>query len=128
VTLLDIGAVVVIGLSALTGIRRGLVVGVFSLAGLALGAYAGARVAPHIVRDHTSLYPPLVTLAGGVVGAGIGQWLAVTAGRSVRALLRLGFLRALDNDGGFALPVQLLHGMLAEARKGGGIRSACAEA
>ena len=103
VTLLDIGAVVVVGLAALAGFRRGLVVGVCSLGGLALGAYAGAKIAPHVVHGNASIYPPLVALGGGVIGAGIGQWLAVTAGRSVRALLRIGLLRALDNLGGAVL-------------------------
>src|SRR5262249_56543116 len=96
---LDIGAVVVVSLTALAGFRRGLVVGVCSLGGLAVGAYGGAAIAPHVVHGGASIYPPLVALAGGVVGAGIGQWLAVTAGRSVRALLRLGLLPALGRGG-----------------------------
>jgi uncharacterized membrane protein required for colicin V production len=103
VTLLDVGALVVIGLTALAGFRRGLVVGACSLGGLALGAYTGAKIAPHILRGDASVYPPLVALAGGVVGAGIGQWLAVTAGRSLRELLRIGLLRAFDNVGGAVL-------------------------
>lgn len=102
-TLLDIGAVVVVGLAAFAGFRRGLVVGACSLSGLALGAYGGAKIAPHILQGDASIYPPLVALAGGVVGAGIGQWLAVTGGRSVRELLRLGLLRAFDNVGGALL-------------------------
>ncbi len=102
-TPLDIGAVVVVGLAALAGFRRGLVVGVCSLGGLALGAYAGAGLAPHVVNSGAAIYPPIVALAGGVVGAGVGQWLAITAGRSVRTLLRLGLLRALDNVGGALL-------------------------
>lgn len=101
--MLDIGALVVIGLAALTGFRRGLVVGACSLGGLAAGAYVGAKVAPHILRGEASVYPPLVALAGAVVGAGVGQWLAVTAGRSIRELLQIGLLRALDDVGGALL-------------------------
>src|SRR5262249_52407921 len=100
---LDIGAVVVVSITALAGFRRGLVVGVCSLGGLAVGAYGGAEIAPHVVRGDASIYPPLVALVGGVIGAGIGQWLAVTAGRSVRTLLRVGLLRAVDNVGGALL-------------------------
>ena len=103
VTLLDIGAVVVIVLAALSGFRRGLVIGACSLGGLAAGAYLGAKVAPHILRGEASVYPPLVALGGAIVGAGIGQWLAVTGGRSVRELLRIGLLRAVDNLGGALL-------------------------
>jgi len=97
VTVLDLVALVVIALTALSGFRRGLVVGVCSLGGLAAGAYGGAKIAPHVLPGNTSVYPPLVVLAGAVVGAGIGQMLAVTAGRSLRELLRLGVLRALDS-------------------------------
>jgi S1-C subfamily serine protease len=73
------------------------VVGVCSLGGLAAGAYAGAKVAPHVLPGNTSVYPPLVVAAGAVTGAGLGQLLAVTVGRSLRGLLRVGLLRALDN-------------------------------
>jgi hypothetical protein len=103
VTLLDIGAIVVIVLTALSGFRRGFVVGACSLVGLAAGAYAGAKVAPHVLRGEASVYPPLVALAGAVVGAAVGQWLALTAGRSLRELLRIGLLRAFDNVGGAIL-------------------------
>ena len=103
VTLLDIGALVVVGLAAFSGFRRGLVVGACSLGGLAAGAYVGAKIAPHILRHEASVYPPLVALAGAIVGAAVGQWLAVTAGRSVRELLRIGLLRAFDNVAGALL-------------------------
>jgi S1-C subfamily serine protease len=103
VTLLDVGAVIVILVAAVSGFRRGLVIGVCSLGGLALGAYLGAKIAPYILRGDASVYPPLVVLAGAIVGAGLGQWLAVTAGRSIRDLLRLGLLRAFDNVGGAIL-------------------------
>ena len=42
----DLIAVALIVLTSLSGFRRGLVVGVFSLAGLAIGFYLGARVGP----------------------------------------------------------------------------------
>jgi S1-C subfamily serine protease len=103
VTLLDVCALAIIGLAAFSGFRRGLVVGLLSLGGLAAGGYAGAKIAPHVLPGDTSVYPPLVTLTGAVIGAGIGQILAVTAGRSLRELLSLGVLRALDNVTGALL-------------------------
>lgn len=102
-TLLDVGALAVIALTALSGFRRGLVVGVCSLAGLAGGAYFGAEVAPHVLRGQASIYPPLVALGGAVVGAGVGQMVAVMAGRSLRQLLRVGLLRAFDSVTGALL-------------------------
>ncbi len=101
-TWLDAGAVVVVALAAIAGFRRGLVVGAASLGGLAGGAYAGAKLAPHVLGER-AFYPPLVALGGAVVGAGIGQMLAVLAGRSLRRLLRLGLLRAFDSVTGALL-------------------------
>jgi len=102
VTVLDLVALVVIALAAFGGFRRGLVVGFCSLGGLAAGAYLGAKLAPHVLRGTSSVYPPLVALTGAVIGAGIGQFLAVTGGRSLRELLSIGVLRGFDNVlGGF---------------------------
>jgi len=97
VTLLDVAALGVIGLAALGGFRRGLIVGASSLLGLALGAYAGTKLAPHVIRGTPSIYPPLVTLAGAVIGSGLGQYAAVTLGQSVRGFLKIGLLKGFDN-------------------------------
>jgi hypothetical protein len=103
VSYLDLAALGVIGLTAFGGFRRGLVIGVCSLVGLAVGAYVGAKIAPHILRGTASVYPPLVALAGAAVGAALGQWLALTAGRSLRGFMRIGLLRAFDNVTGALL-------------------------
>ncbi len=100
---LDIAALCIIGLTAVSGFRRGLIVGVCSLGGLAAGAYVGAKLAPGVLRGPTSVYPPLVTLGGAVVGSGIGQLVAVTLGRSVRRSLQIGLLKGFDNLGGAVL-------------------------
>lgn len=100
---LDIAALCVIGLTAVGGFRRGLIVGACSLGGLAAGAYVGAKLAPGLLRGPTSIYPPLVTLGGAVVGSGIGQFAAVTLGRSVRRALQIGLLHSFDNVGGAVL-------------------------
>ena len=100
---LDIAALLLIGLTAVSGFRRGLIVGACSLGGLAAGAYIGAKLAPGLLRGPTSVYPPLVTLGGAVVGSGIGQFAAVTLGKSVRRALQIGLLKGFDNVGGAIL-------------------------
>lgn len=100
---LDIAALLLIGLTAVSGFRRGLIVGACSFVGLAVGAYLGAKLAPDLLRGPTSIYPPLVTLGGAVVGSGIGQFAAVTLGRSVRRTLQIGLLKGFDNVGGAIL-------------------------
>jgi S1-C subfamily serine protease len=103
VSRVDIAALCVIGLTALSGFRRGLIVGVCSFGGLAVGAYIGAKVAPGVIRGHASIYPPLVILGGAVVGSGIGQFVAVTLGKSVRRALQISLLQGFDNIGGAVL-------------------------
>ena len=99
-TVTDLILVVVISILALSGFRRGLIVGVFSLVGLIAGAYLGARVVPSLIGLGGSRYLPLVTLASAVILAGICQSLGVMGGRTVRTALGFGPLRALDNLGG----------------------------
>ncbi len=99
----DIAALCVIGLTALSGFRRGLIVGLCSFGGLAAGAYIGAKVAPGVIRSHASIYPPLVTLGGAVIGSGIGQFVAVTVGKSARRALQISLLQGFDNIGGAVL-------------------------
>ena len=88
-----------VGLTALSGWTRGLIVSVLSLAGFVAGAVAGARLAPQLLsHGSTSPYTPLAALAGALTAALIVQWLAVGAGLRLRALL--GPFRALDAAGG----------------------------
>lgn len=97
----DLIALALIAVTALTGFRRGLVVGVFSLAGLAVGFYLGARVVPSLVGGDFARWLPLVALGGALLCAGVGQAIGAMAGRSLRrALLVLGPLRLFDNVGG----------------------------
>ena len=103
-TTVDWAALVVVLLAALGGMRRGLVLSAFSLAGLAAGAYAGSRVAPHLLHGGAgSGWTPLAGLVGAVVGAFLLQGLAVFAGSFVRGGLRLTPLRLLDSFGGLVL-------------------------
>ena len=103
-TTVDWIAVAVIGLAALNGLRRGLVGGVFSLAGIAAGAYFGARLAPQFLSGSESPYTPLVALGGAVVLAVLLQSVAAIPANAIRrSLFVVPPLRALDSLGGVAL-------------------------
>jgi uncharacterized membrane protein required for colicin V production len=104
VSAVDFVVVALVALTALAGFRRGLVVGLFSLAGLVLGFYLGARVIPSLFEGDVTQWLPLVGLGGAVVCGAVGQSLGALAGRNLRQLLvELGPLRLLDRIGGGAL-------------------------
>jgi S1-C subfamily serine protease len=104
VTLVDWIAVAVIVLAALNGLRRGLVAGALSLAGLAVGAYVGARLAPQLLGDDDTAYTPIIALAGAVGLAFLLQGFAAVAGGIVRgSLLTLPPLRLADSALGLFL-------------------------
>ena len=95
-----IGVVVV---AALYGLATGLVRGALSLAGFALGAYVGARVAPALLSDG-SPYAPLVALAGAVFGGALLHGLAGLLGGVLRTTLSaVPGLRTLDSIAGLLL-------------------------
>lgn len=103
-TTVDWIAAAVIGLAALNGLRRGLVGSAFSLAGVAAGAYFGAKLAPQVLSGSDSPYTPLVALGGAVVLGVFLQSAAGMAGSAVRkSLFVVPPLRVLDSLGGFAL-------------------------
>jgi S1-C subfamily serine protease len=103
VSVLDLVLVLALVILALSGFRRGLVVGLASLAGLLIGGYIGIKVAPGVLSDSDSRYTPLVTFGGAVVGAVLGQSLAIWGARSLRGTSRDGPLAAIDSLGGLAL-------------------------
>jgi uncharacterized membrane protein required for colicin V production len=104
VSWLDIGAIAVIGLSGLSGLRRGLLVGVLSLGGLVGGAIIGAKIAPTLIGQGDSRYVPLISLGGAVVLSFFVQAAAAFAGRRLRTLLfALPPLKALDHLLGLVL-------------------------
>ena len=103
-TTVDWIALAVIGLAALNGLRRGLVGGIFSLAGIVAGAYFGAKLAPKLLSGSESPYTPLVALGGAVVLVVLLQSAASIAGTSLRtSLFAVPPLRALDTLGGLVL-------------------------
>ena len=103
-TTIDWIAIAVIGLAALNGLRRGLVAGAFSLAGIVVGAVLGARLAPQFLAGDESPYTPLVALGGAVILAVLLQSAAGLVGSTIRTtLLAVPPLRVLDTLGGLAL-------------------------
>jgi len=104
VTGVDWVAAGVIAIAALTGLRRGLIGGVLGLAGIAVGAYFGAKLAPEFLSGSESPYTPLVALGGAVVLVILLQMVAGMAGSAIRtSLFAVPPLRLLDSLGGLVL-------------------------
>ena len=94
----------VIAISALIGLRRGLIGGLLGLAGIVVGAYIGAKLAPEFLSGRESPYTPLVALAGAAVLVILFQSIASMAGSAIRtSLFVLPPLRWLDSLGGLVL-------------------------
>lgn len=95
-------AVAIIALTALGGLRRGLIGTVLSLAGLVAGAVVGARVAPHLLHGGAhSAYTSVVALVGALVGASLfSAAFGVAASFARGGLHLLPPLRLLDSLGG----------------------------
>ena len=92
-----VGVVVV---AALYGLANGLLRGALSLAGFALGAYLGARVAPDLLSEG-SPYAPLFALGGALVFGTLLQALAGVAGGVLRTSLRtIPGARTVDSGAG----------------------------
>lgn len=103
-TIVDWAAIALVALSALAGMRRGLVASALSLAGLAAGAYGGSHAAPHLLHGGASSpWTPLAGLAGAILGAMLLQTAASIVGSFLRGGLRLTPLRFLDSLGGLVL-------------------------
>ena len=93
----------VVALFAVYGLVNGLVRGALSLAGFALGAYLGARIAPNVLHEG-SPYAPLVALAGAIFGGMLFQSLAGILGGTLRTTLAaVPGLRTLDSVAGLLL-------------------------
>lgn len=96
-------ALAVIVLTAIGGVRRGLVTGVLSLGGLVAGAIVGSRAVPGLVGDLGG-WTPLVALFGAALGGILGQTVGLFVGHTARkTMLPLPPLRILDSAGGVLL-------------------------
>jgi S1-C subfamily serine protease len=88
---------------ALWGFLQGLIVGALSLAGFAVGAIAGARLAPLLLSDGShSPYAPLFALLGAIILGGILAMGLESLGFKLRGLL-IGPLGIVDSVGGAIL-------------------------
>ena len=93
----------VVALAGLYGLANGLVRGALSLAGFALGAYLGARIAPDLLREG-SPYAPLFALGGALLAGTLLHGLAGMLGGVLRtSLATIPGMRALDSVAGMIL-------------------------
>jgi S1-C subfamily serine protease len=97
----DLVVIGLILLTAILGAARGLVVQVLSFAGLAVGGFAGSRIAPHLLADGaSSTWVPVAGLLGAVVGALVVQTASVALGRPLFRAVAIGPARMIDAAGG----------------------------
>ena len=95
--------IVVIGVSALYGISTGFLRGAFSLAGFAVGAYLGARLAPMILSDG-SPYVAVVALSAAILLGTLMRGLAAMLAGALRTSLGvIPGVRFLDRLAGLLL-------------------------
>ena len=103
-SLVDVVVLVWIAAWAALGAGRGMVDQVLSLAGLAVGALVGSRLAPALLPDgRESVWLPLVALAGAVVGAVLAQALLFLLAAPLRRRVQRGAARHVDQGGGLVL-------------------------
>ena len=97
----------ILGFTALLGFYgylQGFIVGAMALAGFALGAFAGTRLAPLVLHEGShSPYAPLLGLAGALLVGSIFANVLELAGSRVRPPKRVRGLRLLDGLMGAAL-------------------------
>jgi S1-C subfamily serine protease len=104
VTTVDWVALGFVVFAALLGLRKGMITSALSLAGVIVGAFVGARLAPHLLNDGAaSPWTPLAGLAGAAFGAFLFEAFGAMAGRTARAAIPLPPLRAIDSAGGLIL-------------------------
>jgi S1-C subfamily serine protease len=98
---------VIVGFTALLafyGYRQGFIVGVLSLAGFALGAFIGTRLAPLLLSDGDhSPYAPLFGLVGALLAGGVCASGLEGLGSRVRYALRVPYSTQVDGLLGAAL-------------------------
>jgi S1-C subfamily serine protease len=116
--------------SAVLGARRGLVANVLGLAGFAIGALVGARIAPHLLSGGSnSTWLPFASMVGALVGGTAAQAVTGSAAAMLRGKLVHGPLRMVDTAGGLVagaglgLAVAWLAAVVALAQPSLGLRS-----
>jgi S1-C subfamily serine protease len=103
VTRLDWIVLGVVAFTALLGMWQGFTISALSAAGVIVGGFAGARLAPHLLPEGAeSPYTPLVALAGAAAFAILLELLGSSIGTAIRRHIPPGPLRTADSAGGFA--------------------------
>jgi len=125
----DLIVIAWVAVSAVLGARRGLVANVLGLAGFAIGAVVGARIAPHLLSGgSSSTWLPFASMIGALVGGSIAQGVTGSAAELLRGKLMRGPLRMIDTAGGLfvgallGLAVAWLAAVVALAQPGLGLR------
>lgn len=113
-TVLDWAIVIFTIAFAMWGYRQGLVVGVLTLLGFAVGAFAGSRLAPLLLSEGSkSAYAPLFAALGAlVIGAIVAVTLESLALGVRERLIRGRALRFADGAGGAALVAAVALGLI----------------
>jgi S1-C subfamily serine protease len=126
----DLIVIAWVAVSALLGARRGLVVNVLGLAGFAVGALIGARIAPHLLHGGaSSTWLPMASMVGALIGGSAAQAVTGSAAVMVRRRVLRGPLRMVDTAGGLiagaalGLAVAWLAAVVALAQPSLGLRS-----
>ena len=103
-TKVDWLALAFVVLTALLGLKKGMIASALSVAGIVGGAIVGARLAPQLLTGGSnSPYTPLAGLAGAAFGALLLETLGAFLGSMVRGAIPLPPLRTLDSIGGLLL-------------------------
>jgi S1-C subfamily serine protease len=97
----DLVVIAWIAVSAALGARRGLVANVLGLAGFAVGALLGARIAPHLLTGGSrSTWLPMASMVGALIGGSAAQAVTGSAASMLRGRMLHGPLRMVDTAGG----------------------------
>jgi S1-C subfamily serine protease len=94
----------VVVFTALLGFWQGFTISLLSAAGVVVGGFVGARVAPHLLPDGAeSPYTPLMALVGAAAFAILFEVFGSSIGVALRRRLPEGPLRTADSFGGLVL-------------------------
>jgi len=104
VSAIDLLVIAAVGLSAFRGAQRGLVATLLGLAGFAVGAVIGSRLAPLLLSGgRHSPWLGVAGLAGALIGGTIVQFGAGAAANALREHVIRGPVAAADTAGGVAV-------------------------
>jgi len=105
---IDIAILVVLGLAAFNGWRRGLVVSLFSIAGAVVGAYIGQDFISKFADPSATDVVKVGIIVGGLaVSASIGSSIGSFIGRRLRSIYKWTPLGLVDNFGGLILSLAI---------------------